>query len=132
MSGVLGTRGPLAPSPVESGCSAGAELVSSLQLNCTRAYPSHPGPQDILRLCSPGVRAPDPSLPEKPSPCTSHSLGELVAHAEALLPNQGELRPPRFQALGGEGRGLGGRSSGMKGLEPRMCRLWLPEAPLWC
>lgn len=85
MSGVLGTSGPLAPSPAGLGCSAGAGRVSSLQLNSTRACPSHPGPQDIQKPCSPGVKAPDLILPEKPFPCTGHHLGEEVAPFEVLL-----------------------------------------------
>lgn len=86
-SGVLGTSGPLAPSHVGWGCNTGAGLVSSLQLNSTRAHPSHPGPQEIQKSCSPEVRAPDPKLPKKLSTCTGHSLEEEVAHFEVLLPS---------------------------------------------
>ena len=82
MSGVLGTSGPLAPSPAGWGCSAGAGSVSSLQLTSTRA-----GPQDIQKACSPGVKALDLRLPEKPFPCTGHRLGEEVAPFEVLRLN---------------------------------------------
>lgn len=86
-SGVLGTSGPLAPSPAGLGYSAGAGLVSSRQLNSTRACLFHPGPQDIQKPCFPGVRAPDRRLPEKPFPYTGQHLEEEVAPFEVLLLN---------------------------------------------
>lgn len=86
-SGVLGTSGPLAPNHVGWGCNTGAEPVSSLQLSSTRAPPSHPGPPEIQKSCSPEVRAPDPKLPRKLSPCTGHSLEGEVAPFEVLLPS---------------------------------------------
>lgn len=107
-SGVLGTSGPLAPSHAGWGCNAGAGHVSSQQLSSTTARPSHPGPQDIQKPCSPEDRAPDPKLPDKPSPCTGHCLGEEVAHFVVLLPSQGERRPRRLKEPGGEKLGFEG------------------------
>lgn len=99
-SGVLGTSGPPAPSHAGWACNAGAGRVGSPQLSSTPARPSHPGPRDIQKPCSPEDRAPDPQLPDRPSPCTGHRLGDEAAHFEVLLPSPGERRPRRLREPG--------------------------------
>lgn len=102
MSGDLGTSGPLAPSPVGWGCNAEAGHVNSAQ-----ACPSLPDPQDIQKPFDPGVKALDLKLPEKPTPCTGHSLREGVAPFEVLLPNWGKRRPRKLKGLRGKALRIG-------------------------